>query len=87
MGCAYCGRKRRRDLAVASNAQVPVLVLGEQGLVQVRFLGEGRGRIVGAETEHWYEFAPGQDHYWVDQRDLAGFLELRWNEAPLFEAL
>jgi hypothetical protein len=65
----------------------PKVIVGQYGLAQVRYLGEGRGVIVGAETDHRYLFLPGELYAWVDKRDLAGFLELTLNDAALFEAV
>jgi hypothetical protein len=61
--------------------------MGEVGLGRVRYLGEGRAFIVGAETDYRYEFLPGKKFDWVDRRDVAGFGELTLNDKPLFEVL
>jgi hypothetical protein len=87
MPCAYCGRRTRLAAAATATIAPRRLIVGELGLAKVRYVGDGRLNLVGAETDHPYTFLVGEPYAWVDKRDIAGFLEFTVNDVHLFEAV
>jgi hypothetical protein len=85
MGCPYCARKQR--LAATFAPPPAPVVLGEEGMTKVRYLGDGKGRVAGAVTDYWYQLTPESPLAWVDARDVDGLLTLSYNDSPLFEVV
>ena len=87
MGC--CGGGRRTVAPAARNAQKGAqaqIRVGETGMILVEYIGENVGRTVlrGQMTQQRYEFSGARRKKYVDKRDVAGLLGMRYGKQPMF---
>ena len=53
------------------------MVLGEEGMALLQYVGAHRGIIAGPCTRHPYNAVPGSEASYVDARDAEGLLKMR----------
>jgi len=80
-----CGCSRRKAARLAGQPDPEPIILGQYGLLKVRYLGDMNGKWKGAETCHMYEFTRVEPVRYVDRRDIAAFLAVEVDGKAMFE--